>query len=130
MDDFLFHIHCGMLAFVGFQVLDLVVTYGPARMTDEERTAARDTVREAVALIAADFADHRSLPPTSPDATERVRLPSHGASAHQRGGGHRRGPGARTGPGGRGRRPREAHQGQRRPTEPTTPPARRVEEDG
>ncbi|WP_328540525.1 NAD(P)H-dependent oxidoreductase [Streptomyces sp. NBC_00344] len=54
MDDFLFHIHRGMLEFVGFQVIGPVVTYGPARMTDQERTAALDTVRESVALIAAD----------------------------------------------------------------------------
>ncbi|MDJ0466669.1 NAD(P)H-dependent oxidoreductase [Streptomyces sp. H27-C3] len=54
MDDFLFHIHRGMLEFVGFQVLDPVITYGPARMTDQDRTAALDTVREAVALTAAD----------------------------------------------------------------------------
>ncbi|MBX9398020.1 NAD(P)H-dependent oxidoreductase [Streptomyces sp. TRM72054] len=54
MDDFLFHIHRGMLEFVGFQVLDPVVTYGPARMTDQERTAALDAVRESVARIAAD----------------------------------------------------------------------------
>ncbi|MEV0374469.1 NAD(P)H-dependent oxidoreductase [Streptomyces sp. NPDC050636] len=54
MDDFLFHIHHGMLEFVGFQVLDPVVTYGPAHMTHQERTAALDAVRESVALIAAD----------------------------------------------------------------------------
>ncbi|MEU9112829.1 NAD(P)H-dependent oxidoreductase [Streptomyces sp. NPDC048483] len=54
MDDFLFHIHRGMLEFVGFQVLDPVVTYGPARMTDQERTAALDVVGETVALIAAE----------------------------------------------------------------------------
>ncbi|KOG31332.1 NAD(P)H-dependent oxidoreductase [Streptomyces resistomycificus] len=54
MDDFLFHIHRGMLEFVGFQVLDPVVTYGPARMTDQERAAALDAVRASVALIAAD----------------------------------------------------------------------------
>lgn len=52
MDDFLFHIHRGMLEFVGFQVLDPVVTYGAARMTDRERTVALDVVREAVALVA------------------------------------------------------------------------------
>ncbi|WP_067473600.1 NAD(P)H-dependent oxidoreductase [Actinomadura hibisca] len=54
MDDFLFHIHRGMLEFVGYQVLDPVITYGPARMTDQERAAALDTVRESVALIAAE----------------------------------------------------------------------------
>ncbi|MFI9310951.1 NAD(P)H-dependent oxidoreductase [Streptomyces triculaminicus] len=54
MDDFLFHIHRGMLEFVGYQALAPVVTYGPARMTDQERIAALDTVRERVAHIAAD----------------------------------------------------------------------------
>ncbi|MFD0487676.1 NAD(P)H-dependent oxidoreductase [Saccharopolyspora spinosporotrichia] len=29
LSDFLFHIHRGMLEFVGFEVLDPVVTYGP-----------------------------------------------------------------------------------------------------
>lgn len=55
MDDFLFHIHRGMLEFVGFQVLDPVVTYGPARMTDGERAAALEAVKDSVALIAADL---------------------------------------------------------------------------
>ncbi|WP_030176136.1 NAD(P)H-dependent oxidoreductase [Streptomyces sp. NRRL S-813] len=55
MNEFLFHIHRGMLEFVGYQVLDPVVTYGPAHMTDQERTAALDTVRESVALVAADL---------------------------------------------------------------------------
>lgn len=54
MDDFLFHIHRGMLEFVGYRVLDPVVTYGPAHMTDQERAAALETVRESVTLIAAD----------------------------------------------------------------------------
>ncbi|MDQ0777564.1 NAD(P)H dehydrogenase (quinone) [Streptomyces aurantiacus] len=52
LDDFLFHIHRGMLEFVGFQVLDPVVTYGPARMTPQERTAALNAVGESVALVA------------------------------------------------------------------------------
>ncbi|MFI1800164.1 NAD(P)H-dependent oxidoreductase [Streptomyces sp. NPDC020379] len=54
MDDFLFHIHRGMLEFVGYQALAPVVTYGPAGMTDEERIAALDAVRERFAHIAAD----------------------------------------------------------------------------
>jgi NAD(P)H dehydrogenase (quinone) len=54
MDDFLFHIHRGMLEFVGYQVLDPVITYGPARLTDEERVAALDAVRESVALTVGD----------------------------------------------------------------------------
>jgi NAD(P)H dehydrogenase (quinone) len=52
LDDFLFHVHRGMLEFVGFQVLDPVVTYGPARMTHQERTAALNAVGESVALAA------------------------------------------------------------------------------
>ncbi|MFI6856740.1 NAD(P)H-dependent oxidoreductase [Streptomyces sp. NPDC050416] len=54
MDDFLFHIHRGMLEFVGYQVLEPVITYGPARMTDQERAAGLDAVRESVARVAAD----------------------------------------------------------------------------
>jgi NAD(P)H dehydrogenase (quinone) len=54
MDDFLFHIHRGMLEFVGYRVLDPVITHAPARMTDRERAAALDAVRESVARAAAD----------------------------------------------------------------------------
>ncbi|MFF4954319.1 NAD(P)H-dependent oxidoreductase [Streptomyces chattanoogensis] len=54
MDDFLFHIHRGMLEFVGYQVLSPVVTHAPARMTDQERAAALDAVREHIALAAAE----------------------------------------------------------------------------
>jgi NAD(P)H dehydrogenase (quinone) len=52
LDDFLFHIRRGMLEFVGFQVLDPVVTHAPARMTGQERTAALDAVAESVARLA------------------------------------------------------------------------------
>ncbi|MGW4913093.1 NAD(P)H-dependent oxidoreductase [Streptomyces sp. NPDC004270] len=55
LDDFLFHIHRGMLEFVGFQVLDPVVTHAPARMTDQERTAVLDAVGESVTRIAAEL---------------------------------------------------------------------------
>ncbi|MFJ8747911.1 NAD(P)H-dependent oxidoreductase [Streptomyces sp. NPDC102441] len=54
MDDFLFHIRRGMLEFVGYQVLDSVITYAPARMTEQERVAALEAVRESVALVAAE----------------------------------------------------------------------------
>ncbi|MYS40754.1 flavodoxin family protein [Streptomyces sp. SID89] len=54
MDDFLFHIHRGMLEFVGYRVLAPVITYGPAHLTEQERAAALDAVRESVALVAAD----------------------------------------------------------------------------
>lgn len=53
VDDFLYHIHRGMLEFVGYQVLDPVVTYGPAHLTDEERAAALKAVSESVTLTAA-----------------------------------------------------------------------------
>ncbi|WP_438483665.1 NAD(P)H-dependent oxidoreductase [Streptomyces sp. S186] len=53
IDDFLFHIHRGMLEFVGYRTLDPVITYGPAHMTDQERAVALETVRESVALAAA-----------------------------------------------------------------------------
>jgi NAD(P)H dehydrogenase (quinone) len=54
LDDFLFHIHRGMLEFVGYQVIDPVVTYGPARMTEQERAAALETVRESFTAIGLD----------------------------------------------------------------------------
>ncbi|MFI1200277.1 NAD(P)H-dependent oxidoreductase (plasmid) [Streptomyces sp. BHT-5-2] len=54
IDDFLFHIHRGMLEFVGYQTLAPVITYGPAHMTDQAREVALENVREAVALAAAD----------------------------------------------------------------------------
>jgi NAD(P)H dehydrogenase (quinone) len=49
MDDFLFHIHRGMLEFVGYEVLPPVVTYGPAHMTDAGRRTALEAVRESFA---------------------------------------------------------------------------------
>ncbi|MCZ4124626.1 NAD(P)H-dependent oxidoreductase [Streptomyces sp. H39-S7] len=48
MDDFLFHIHRGMLEFVGYRVLEPVITYGPAHMTDQDRAAALETVRASI----------------------------------------------------------------------------------
>lgn len=53
MDDFLFHIHRGMLEFVGYRVLEPIITYGPAHMTDGDRTAALEAVRASVARVAA-----------------------------------------------------------------------------
>lgn len=52
MDDFLFHIHRGMLEFVGYEVLDPVVTHKPVRMTDEERGVALKRVERAIADVA------------------------------------------------------------------------------
>lgn len=54
MDDFLFHIHRGMLEYVGYRVLDPVITYGPARLDERERAAALDAVRESLTAIAAE----------------------------------------------------------------------------
>jgi NAD(P)H dehydrogenase (quinone) len=51
MTDFLFHIHRGMLEFVGYEVMGPVVTYGPAHMTGAERAAALDAVRNSFATI-------------------------------------------------------------------------------
>ena len=52
LDDFLFHIHRGMLEFVGYRVLDPVATHAPARMTDEERRAALTAVTERFDALA------------------------------------------------------------------------------
>lgn len=53
IDDFLFHIHRGMLEFVGYQVLEPVTTYAPARMSEQERSAALDAVKESIQRITA-----------------------------------------------------------------------------
>lgn len=45
IDDFLFHIHRGMLEFVGYDALRPIVTYGPAHLDDRERAAALEEVR-------------------------------------------------------------------------------------
>jgi NAD(P)H dehydrogenase (quinone) len=52
MDDFVFHIHRGMLEFVGYRVLDPVVTFGPARLDPVERASALRSVHEAFAEMA------------------------------------------------------------------------------
>ncbi|MER6936381.1 NAD(P)H-dependent oxidoreductase [Nocardioides sp. NPDC127514] len=52
ISDFLFHIHRGMLEFVGYKPLEPVITYGPAHMTDTERAAALEAVRQSVTSIA------------------------------------------------------------------------------
>ncbi|AFR09639.1 flavodoxin-like fold family protein [Nocardiopsis alba ATCC BAA-2165] len=52
MDDFLFHIRRGMLEFVGYEVLDPVVTHKPVRMTDEERGVALRRVERAIDDVA------------------------------------------------------------------------------
>lgn len=45
--DYLFHIHRGMFEFVGYDVLEPVVTYGPAHLDDPQRAEALNTVRHA-----------------------------------------------------------------------------------
>ncbi|MEU6173232.1 NAD(P)H-dependent oxidoreductase [Streptantibioticus parmotrematis] len=54
LNDFLFHIHRGMLEFVGFQVLDPVVTHAPVRMTAQARAAALEAVGRSVGRAARD----------------------------------------------------------------------------
>ena len=49
MNTFLFHIHRGMLEFVGYDVLPPVVTHGPARLDDADRAAALAHARGQVA---------------------------------------------------------------------------------
>lgn len=63
LNDFLFHIRRGMLEFVGYRVLDPVVTYGPAHLAEQERAAALDAVRERFMLVAAESQ------PSAADAT-------------------------------------------------------------
>ncbi|MBT2466335.1 NAD(P)H-dependent oxidoreductase [Streptomyces sp. ISL-66] len=53
LDHFLFHIHRGMLEFVGYEVLEPVITYGPAHLSDEDRAAALEAVQKSVTLTAA-----------------------------------------------------------------------------
>lgn len=55
MDDFVFHIRRGMLEFVGYRVLDPVVTYGPARLDPHERDTALRSVHAEFARIAEDL---------------------------------------------------------------------------
>jgi NAD(P)H dehydrogenase (quinone) len=49
METFLFHIHRGMLEFVGYEVLPPVITYGPARLDETGRAAALHHARGQVA---------------------------------------------------------------------------------
>ena len=45
IDDFLFHIHRGVLEFVGYDALRPIVSYGPAHLDDGERAAELHEVR-------------------------------------------------------------------------------------
>ena len=49
METFLFHIHRGMLEFVGYDVLPPFITYGPARLDASDRAAALAQARRYVA---------------------------------------------------------------------------------
>jgi NAD(P)H dehydrogenase (quinone) len=40
MDKFLFHIHRGMLEFVGYDVISPFITHEPVRLDDEARKSA------------------------------------------------------------------------------------------
>ena len=51
MDDFLFHLRRGVLEFVGYRVLEPVITYGPARLDEPSREAALAVVRERFTAI-------------------------------------------------------------------------------
>lgn len=46
-DDFLFHVHRGMLEFVGYDALQPIITYGPAHLGDAERAESLAAVRQA-----------------------------------------------------------------------------------
>ena len=59
-DDFLFHIHRGMLEFVGYDALEPVISYGPAHLDDDQRAAALARVRHSFRTI-----DDRSVASTS-----------------------------------------------------------------
>jgi NAD(P)H dehydrogenase (quinone) len=52
MDDFLFHLRRGVLEFVGYRVLDPVISYGPARLDEPSREAALAVVHEKFTAIA------------------------------------------------------------------------------
>ena len=54
LDQLLFHIHHGMLGFVGYDVLRPVITHAPARQSDQVRQAALVSVRQAFERIGSD----------------------------------------------------------------------------
>ena len=63
IDDFLFHVHRGMLEFVGYDALEPVVTYGPAHLDDTQRARALEDVRHAFTTL-----DDRAVAATSRSA--------------------------------------------------------------
>lgn len=48
LDGFLYHINRGMLEFVGYEVLPPIITFAPAHLDEESRTAALARVRARV----------------------------------------------------------------------------------
>jgi NAD(P)H dehydrogenase (quinone) len=50
-NDLLLHVHHGMLRFVGYDVLEPVVTYGPAHLDASRRDHALEHVRDAFAQL-------------------------------------------------------------------------------
>lgn len=53
LEAFLFHIHRGMLEFVGYDVLPPIVTFGPVRLDAQERAAALGRARARIAAAVA-----------------------------------------------------------------------------
>ncbi|MDQ1304604.1 MAG: Flavodoxin family protein [Actinomycetota bacterium] len=64
INEFLFHIHRGMLEFVGYDVLEPIITYGPAHVDDVRRARALDDVRHAFSNL-----DSRPMVKTSRSRT-------------------------------------------------------------
>ncbi|MWV48095.1 flavodoxin family protein [Rathayibacter sp. VKM Ac-2803] len=62
MRSFLFHIHRGMLEFVGYEVLPPVITHSPARLSAEERTLALRDAREGVSAALGQRASRSASP--------------------------------------------------------------------
>lgn len=60
INDFLFHIHRGMLEFVGYDALEPIITYGPAHLDDIGRAEALHDVRHAFTNL-----DDRAVAATS-----------------------------------------------------------------
>lgn len=52
LDEFLFHIHRGMLEFVGYEVLEPVVTFAPVRLSEDQRAEALRRVQARLGSIA------------------------------------------------------------------------------
>ncbi len=51
IDVFLFHIHRGVLEFVGYDALEPIITYGPARLDDSLRAQALREVTQAFSTL-------------------------------------------------------------------------------